>query len=171
MADEAKTKDTAPAADPRSGKLSIGMDELQALIAASVSQAVTASSKIIAEAMLESRKPYISPADVENQKRMRESTRESQERILAQIAADQDTCPHKQGSNSLSEFQSQLGSFVLHQLDTGVVVGICTNCQKKIWSNSNDPSELKWFREKQANRISRAGQRVFRNPEKAQAAR
>lgn len=153
----------------RSGKLTIGMDELQALITAAVAQSVKQSSQVIAEAMLEARKPYVPPGQIENDKRMKDSTREIQERIKRQLAAEQDVCAHLQGSNSLSEFQGQLGSFVLHQLDTGVVIGICTNCQKQIWSNN--PEHARYFGKKQANRMSRAGQRVFLDPLKAQAAR
>jgi hypothetical protein len=155
----------------KSGKLSIGMDELQALISASVSQAVEQSSKVIAQALVDSRKPYVDPKHEENERIMRAQNHDIQERIKREIEASRDTCPHLQGSNALSEFQGQLGSFILHQLDTGVVVGICTNCQKQIWSNSKDPEELKWFNKKQANRMSRAGQRVFLDPVKAQAAR
>jgi hypothetical protein len=153
----------------QSGKISIGMDELQALISASVSQAVEASSKVIAAALVESRKPYVDPRAEANDKVMREQMREVHNRINAEIEASRDQCAHLQGSNALSEFQGQLGSFVLHQLDTGVVVGICTNCQKQIWSNRKEDAE--WFRKKSANRMSRAGQRVFMNPTKAMEAR
>ena len=172
---EAIWKEPAPAVPEaakenlKSGKLSIGMDELQALIAASVSTAVEKSSQVIAAAMLEARKPYIAPTTLENERRMRESTREIHERIKRSLEADQASCEHLQGSNSLSEFQGQLGSFILHQLDTGVVVGICSNCQKQIWSN--EPADAPYFRRKSANRMSRAGQRVFMDPKKAQATR
>jgi hypothetical protein len=161
---------SAPAtASPKSGKLSIGMDELQALISASVSQAVEQSSKVIAEALIQSRKPYVDPKNEENDRRMRASNHEIQQRIKREIEASRDSCAHLQGSNALSEFQGMLGSFVLHQLDTGVVVGICTNCQKQIWSN--DPKDSEFFRRKSANRMSRAGQRFFLNPTEAMAAR
>lgn len=153
----------------KSGKLSIGMDELQALIAASVSQAVEQSSKVIAQALIDSRKPYVDPNKAENDRRFRESEREVQARIRAEIEASRDNCEHLQGSNALSEFQGQLGSFVLHQLDTGAVVGICTNCQKQIWSNVAE--DQKWFKRKSANRMSRAGQRFFMDPVKVMAAR
>jgi hypothetical protein len=153
----------------KSAKLSIGLEELQLLINNSVSQAVEASSKVIAQALIESRKPYVDPRTEENDKLMRESMREVQTRINAEIEASRDNCAHLQGSNALSEFQGQLGSFVLHQLDTGAVVGICTNCQKQIWSNRKEDAE--WFRKKSANRMSRAGQRVFMDPNKAMSAR
>jgi len=154
-------------------KITLGMDELKALIATSVAEAVAQSSsvagKVMAEAILEARKPYVDPRQVENDKMMREQMRESNERINREIEASRLSCAHLQGSNALSEFQGQLGSFVLHQLDTGVVVGICTNCQKQIWSNN--PEDQIWFTKKQANRMSRAGQRVFLDPLKAQKAR
>lgn len=165
-------KETVVAAkppDPKTGKLTIGMEELQALISASVSQAVEQSSKVIAQALVESRKPYVKPEDEENARRMRESSHEIQARIKREIEASRDNCAHLQGSNALSEFQGMLGSFVLHQLDTGVVVGICTNCQKQIWSN--DAKDSDFFRRKSANRMSRAGQRFFLDPSKAMAAR
>jgi hypothetical protein len=155
--------------EAKSGKLTIGMDELQALISASVSQAVEQSSKVIAQALVESRKPYVNPLHEENDRRLREANHEIQERIKREIEASRDNCAHLQGSNALSEFQGMLGSFVLHQLDTGVVVGICTNCQKQIWSN--EPKDSEFFRRKSANRMSRAGQRFFLDPSKAMSAR
>lgn len=160
----AKTEAKAPA-----GKLSIGMDELQALISASVSQAVEQSSKVIAQALVDSRKPYVDPRHAENERLFRANDKEVQERIRREIEASRDNCAHLQGSNALSEFQGQLGSFVLHQLDTGVVVGICTNCQKQIWSN--EPKDAEFFRKKSANRMSRSGQRFFIDPVKAMATR
>jgi hypothetical protein len=166
---EVKAEEKTEQNEARKGKMALSVDELQTIISASVSNALEQSSKIMANAILEARKPYVDPGREENERRQREQSREAYERIRAEIEASYKTCPHLQGSNALSEFQGQLGSFVLHQLDTGVIVGICTNCQKQIWSNN--PEDHEYFRRKQANRISRAGQRVFLNPVKAQAAR
>lgn len=156
-------------------QISLGVEDLQALIATSVSEAVKQAGKSFADAMLEARKPYIDPRVQQNEDTMRKSMREATERINLEIEASKETCPHVQGSNALSEFQGPMGSFVLHQLDTGVTVGICTNCQKVIWSNeewlSAHPDDRKWFQRKNANRMSRAGQRQFRDPTKAQACR
>jgi hypothetical protein len=163
--------DNEQVVEPKKKTLTLGLEELQALIAASVSEAVKQSGQTFANAILESRKPYVDPRVKENEDMMRDSFRIAQERMQAEIEASRAYCAHLQGSNALSEYQGQMGSFVLHQLDTGVVVGICTNCQKTIWSNSEDPEELKWFKHKNANRMSRAGQRVFRDPVKAMAAR
>lgn len=151
--------------------INLGIEELQAIISASVAQAVAQSSNVIAQALIESRKPYVNPLNKQNEDAMRDQMREVHDRIKREIEASRDGCAHLQGSNALSEFQGQMGSFVLHQLDTGVVVGICTNCQKTIWSNSSDPAEIKMFSRKNANRMSKAGQRVFLDPLKAQATR
>lgn len=163
----------------KSEKISLSTDELKDLITTAISSAITqsnqASAKVIADAMLEARKPYVDPRQEANEKAMRESMRMVQDRINKEIEASKNTCPHLQGSNALSEFQGQLGSFVLHQLDTGEVIGICTNCQKIIRSTNDGqdgrPNDSQWFNKKSANRLSRAGQRVFRDPTKAQLAR
>lgn len=154
-------------------KISLGLEDLAEIIKIAVSSAVgqqsESSAKIIADALIEARKPYKDPRTEANDEMMRKQGRETWERIQREIVASRETCAHLQGSNALSEFQGQLGSFVLHQLDTGVVVGICTNCQKQIWSNN--PEDHAWFSRKSANRMSRAGQRVFMDPLKAQQAR
>lgn len=164
---------------PKSEKISLSLDDLKDIvssaIASAVSQSQASSAKIIADAMLEARKPYVDPRQLENEKAMRESMRAVNERINREIELSKETCPHLQGSNALSEFQGQLGSFVLHQLDTGEVIGICTNCQKIIRSTNDGkegrPDDRQFFNKKSANRLSRAGQRVFRDPTKAQLAR
>lgn len=161
-----EVQEQAPQETKKTGKISLGIEELQALISASVSEAVEQSSKVIAQALIESRKPYVDPRQEQNQKMMQDQQRELHDRIKADIAASRENCAHLQGSNALSEFQGQLGSFVVHQSDTGVAFGICTNCQKVIWSNN--PADRQWFVRKQANRMSRAGQRVFMDHAKAQ---
>lgn len=156
-------------------KITVGATELQAIVAAAVAAALdkaqgaqVESAKIIAEALIEARKPYKDPNQEENQKRMREQMRETQERIRKNIEASRDACPHLQGSNPLSSFQGQSGSFVLHTLDTGEMIGICTNCLKVISSSNRD--DIKFFQKKNGNVPSAAGQRIFFDPLKVRAA-
>lgn len=162
-----KRGEVLPKADT-DGNVSLKMSELVALIGAAVDSAVTKSSQVIADALIEARKPYVDPRQQENERKMRDSMREVQDRINRQIAASKEFCPHVQGSNELSEVQGTLGSFVTHTLDTGEVIGICTNCQKII--RSTIPEDRKWFSKKNANRMSKAGQRNFLDPQKAQLA-
>ncbi len=166
---------------PRPESLTITKSELQQLIASAVAAAVGETSKRseqivsegmseLAKAIIEARKPYVDPRDVENEKAMRESMRKVNERMKAQIVASQETCPHLQGSSENSDFTGQLSSIVMHRLDSGVIVGICTNCQLQIFSNDPDVNVQKIFRQKSGNRMSSAGVRTFRDPNAAMSA-
>lgn len=149
-------------------KITLGLEELQQIISTAVREASKSTSETLAQAILEARKPYKDPAQEENDRVMRENMRETQERIRKEMSLSQDACPHKQGCNPLSEFQSPLSSFVTHTLDTSEVIGVCTNCGKIIRSTRQE--DLKFFRDKSANRRSSAGQRSFLDPMAAQRA-
>lgn len=170
---------SAPA--PATDSLTITKSELQQLIATAVAAATEASGKNaekivsegmseLAKAIIESRKPYVDPRQEENERAMRESMRKVNERMKAQIIASQETCPHLQGSSENSDFTGQLSSIVMHRLDSGVVVGICTNCQLQIFSDDKDVNVQKIFRQKSGNRMSSAGIRTFRDPNAAMSA-
>jgi hypothetical protein len=62
-----------------------------------------ASSDKLANALLESRKPYRDPKQEENEEFMREQAREQRRRESANLKAYQDNCPHLAGSNPLSD--------------------------------------------------------------------
>lgn len=155
------------------GSFSMTAADLKELVSSIVSsvtaQSGEASAKILAEAILESRKPYKDPLQEKNAEAMRLSDRELQKRLKQEVDASRDNCEHLQGSNALSEQKSDRGSFVLHQLDTGELIGICTNCQKEI--SSLRPEDKPFFKKQSGNRMSRAGQRMFTDPLKAQRAR
>jgi hypothetical protein len=161
--------------------ISLTKAELQSIVSSAVGAAVAAANEKsatifdqgmskLAEALIESKKPYVDPRQVENEKAMREQMRVVNERMKAQIYASQETCPHLQGSSELSDFSGQLSSIVLHRLDNGVVVGICTNCQKQIFSDDPNIEVQKIFRMKSGNRMSSAGIRNFVDPKAAMAA-
>lgn len=166
---------------PVSDTITITKSELQNLLREAVAAAVSETNKKseqivsngmseLAKAIIESRKPYVDPRQEENEKAMRESMRKVNERMKAQILASQSTCPHLQGSSENSDFTGQLSSIVMHRLDSGVVVGICTNCQLQIFSDDKDVNVQKIFRQKSGNRMSSAGIRTFRNPNEAMTA-
>jgi hypothetical protein len=138
---------------------------LAQLVAAAVSSATEQSAQIIAKALIESRKPYVDPKQEANEETFRQSTRELELRIRRSLKNEQASCPHMQGSNALSDYQGQLTSIVMHRLDTGLIIGICTNCQKHFYSDR--PDDQIWFRKKSGNRMSSAGQRVFMDPLRA----
>lgn len=166
MAKESKNDDLLEGSNPvRPEKMSFSIAELTALVTAAVEastvKSAEVSAKIIAEALRDAQKPYRDPKQDLNEEAFRTSTRELEQRIRRDLKASQETCPHKQGCNQLSEYQSQLSSFVTHQTDTGMVIGICTNCQK--WIFSDRLEDRKFFADKSANKMSKAGQRVFIN--------
>lgn len=167
-----------PNAGGRAPKISMTAEELQNIIQTSVSAAVeTALSKnqqgfeAIAEALLESRKPYKDPKQEANEEAFRKSTRELQERLRRNLKADQATCQHLQGSNSLSDFPSPHGltCIVHHYLDTGELIGLCANCNHLFRNTQGkDPEadqEYKiWMTKKSGCRPSASGRRFFANP-------
>ena|SRR5271154_7049636 len=119
-------------------------------------------------ALLEARKPYVSDAQKENEKSMRESMRAQRDRLMADIAASQQVCPHLQGSNALSDVSGDRTSIVQHRLDTGAVIGICTNCVRIF--KPGDADYLVQMRRKSGNRMSSAGIRTFLDPAAVQRA-
>ena len=159
---------SAPAAGPQ---INMGVQGIAALVKAAVEAATTKQSEMFIQAIAEMRKPINDPKQALrdlNDKAFQDTDREIQQRIRENMKVAQSNCPHKQGCNPLSEFQSPLSSFVTHVLDTGLVWGICTYCQKQIYSDR--PEDYKFFMDKSANRRSQAGQRQFRDQAKAQKA-
>src|SRR5579875_3449487 len=120
--------------------LTLSAKDLQALINSAVTAAVTKATeaaaqgnietfKMLADAIIESRKPYVDPNKVKNEELMREQMREQRRRLEESLKRDQARCQHLQGSHELSDFPSPHGltSIVHHYLDTGEQIGICTN--------------------------------------------
>lgn len=122
-------------------------------------------ARMLADALVESKKPYSDPRQKENDEMFRQSSRETQERMRKQVMADQATCTHLQGSNPLSDFPSPHGltSIVMHDLGDGTVFGVCTNCLRQFWPSDADYGT--WMRKKSGNRISAAGRRWARMPQ------
>ena len=150
-------------------KIGLSMADLQAIITTAVKAATESSNdklsaayEQLAGAILEARKPYVDPRTTQNEETMRKQMREQRERLNRQLALDRENCPHMQGSNGLSEKQGDAGAFLLHRLDTGEIIGICTNCQKVI--RSSVAADRQFFKQKSGNRMSSAGIRFFENP-------
>lgn len=157
--EETQSKQDAP-------KSSISIEELQAVVNAAVSAALqqtNASGKDIAQALLDARKPYVNPRDKANEDSMRLSMREQAKLTKAQVEQDQELCPHKKGANALSSrMDNQDSSWVKHILDTGEVIGICTNCTKVV--SSLNPADIHHFQDRGTNITSMAGRRTFADP-------
>jgi uncharacterized protein with PIN domain len=133
-------------------------DLLRTVISQTQEQAST-QTKALVEAILESRKPYIDPKREENEKRWRAQMRKQREMMDANLKADQNRCEHIMGSNALSEYPDlhNRSSIIKHVLDTGEIIGMCTNCNKVWWPGDADYyTEL---RRHTTNKMSSAGRR------------
>ena len=145
-------------------RISMTASELKQMLANSQIEA----AKLIADALKESRKPFVDERQKENDELFRQGARQQEERRRAAVQADQATCTHLQGSNPLSEKTGDLTSWSWHRYDDGVIRGICTNCQRLITPEDHD--YVYEFRRKSGNRISSAGLRMNLVPMVAQTA-
>ena len=150
----------------------MGVNEIIALVTSAVqasekrsSDATADALKALAEAIKDSRKPYIDPRSEFNDKMMRDQMREVNERMAKNIKASQAACQHLQGSNENSDFTGQLTSIVKHYTDAGVQWGICTNCLRQFWPGQHD--YVVQMNRKSGNRTSMAGRRYFADPQAA----
>ena len=153
--------------------MTLGLEELQAIVSAAVKEAVSASQNNnanIAEALKDARKPYIDPKTIANDKSARRSmiAAKKQEKERTDFYQNK-VCPHTMGSSPNSARSLPDSSFAIHVLDTGEVIGVCTNCQKTISSLNQD--DLRYFAIKGGNIRSAAGVRFFADPLRAQRAR
>lgn len=164
------TQETAPSEQ----KISLTYDELKQLLNEAKAEQETASPndltstlKPLIEAIIESRKPYVSEESKKNDEAFRKAAREAAQATKRNLKLIQDGCPHVKGLGGTEPGSSS--SFWIHRLDTGETVGICSYCQKVI--SSLNPADQIFFRKAGNNSPSSAGQRQFFDPLKAQTAR
>jgi hypothetical protein len=154
-------------------KSSVSLDELQSIINAAVTAALqtqAANTTQLAEAIRDSKTPYVDPKQKANNESMRRSMIEAKKQEKERTEFFQNkVCPHTMGSSPNSARSLPDSSFAVHTLDTGEIIGVCTNCQKVISSQVQD--DIQWFAKKGGNIRSSAGQRTFMDPLRAQRAR
>jgi hypothetical protein len=128
------------------------------------------SNETLAHAILEARKPYIDPRKEIDEENARIQAREQMRRQKEDQKYSQSVCPHVAGSNALSELPDTAGrtSIVWHRFDVGDELGICTNCTRIFTPTDTDYAQ--WRMKKSYNRMSRSGDRQFRDPIAAQKA-
>jgi hypothetical protein len=153
----------AASTDPAYAEPKLSMNDLSAL-AVALAQAMKSASKeqaeVLANAFAESRKPFVDPKQEENTRTMREQMREQARQIRLGKIAEQDSCPHLQGSSPMSsETRGNKSSFCLLRLPTNEIIGVCSNCQKVI--SNRHPKHLVYFKKKGGNELASSGQREF----------
>lgn len=154
--------EAVPASEAGGETVTLTLAELQKLINSSKGDSIENLARVLADALIESKKPYVDPLQKQNEAAMRQSMRDQAARHKAAVEASQEICPHLQGCNALSEFPGQLTSIVQHRLDTGEIIGLCTNCQRIF--RVGDPDYATQMRRKSGNKLSAAGQRFFIDP-------
>lgn len=146
-----------------SDRVSMSVAELAALIGRLTQEAneraaaqIASSNESLANALLESRKPYVDPRVAENDRLFREQTKEQERRKRAAIEASQKWCEHRAGSLGDVADPGHRTSIVWHQNDIHSIVGICTICQRQF--HEGDEDYMKWRGQKSFNKMSRSGQ-------------
>lgn len=152
-------------ADPNAS-ISISTNQLMELfkqMSASTTQSSESMAKILADAVLEARKPYIDPRKEIDEENARLQAREQSRQQKEALEYSQSVCPHIAGSNQLSELPDTAGrtSIVWHRFDVGDELGVCTNCTRIF--KPSDPDYVQWRTKKSYNRMSRSGDRQFRD--------
>lgn len=147
MSEEKAPKNVAPLID----------QDALAKILESTSANTAASIKELVAALLAGPQP--DPKALANAETIRKSDEQVRLREKANLEAAQRNCKHMQGSHPLSEIPGLLTSIVHHRLDTGEVMGICTNCGR-IWRVS-DSDYIEWMTKKSGNKMSEAGRRFI----------
>lgn len=100
------------------------------------------NQKLLAEALLESRKPYVDPAVLE-QKRIAAEERKEQVRItLLQRSETKRQCPHKR-TNSDGTFGDKL-NIKWQEHSNGIVKGVCGTCFSEF--DTREPKDLAFLR-------------------------
>lgn len=154
-----------------SAPVTLTMEQLQQLLAAASQNAQNSQpdSKFeqLVGAIIESRKPYVDPRQVENDKSFQEGIRQQEVDKRRMVQDSQNNCPHEKGANGNRSFGES--AFWMLRLDTGETIGICSQCGKEI--SSLYPEHLVFFRKRGDNLPAAAGQRQFLDPLKAMTAR
>ena len=139
------------------------IESLLGVIASMQKQQADANDKL-ANALLESRKPYEDPNKKVNDDLFRKQFEETARRQEQNQKYSQSVCEHIAGCNPLGDTKDLYGrtSIVWHIGDVGQDVGICTVCQR-IW-HEGDPDFSQWRTKKSINVQSASGRRTVYNP-------
>jgi hypothetical protein len=148
--------------------ITLTSEQLQNLLAAaSAPKEDNGKFEQLVHAIIESRKPYVDPRTEANEEEFRRSSREQEKNKQIAKANAEAFCPHEKGSTGNRSYGES--AFWILRLDTGLTIGVCSQCGKVI--NSLNPDHTVFFRKRGDNLPGQAGQgRVFLDPIKAMTA-
>jgi hypothetical protein len=110
------------------------------------------------QALKDVRKPYKSEADLENEKRQREQSKQQERIKRLNIEAEQADCTHMAGHYPGSRERDET-AIVWHEVHSHFWIGICTACNRKFWPN--DPDYRYWRNKRSYNTQSESGDRMI----------
>lgn len=135
----------------------LSVSDMMALLTTAIQQSNAGQQENMLNALSELRKPYENPGEKALQEQMRIAHRALMAKQEAGEKASQEACPHFQGCSEHSDRAGDQTSIIKHRLDSGEVIGICTNCQRVF--RQTDEDYRKQMGRKSGNQMSQAGQR------------
>ena len=100
------------------------------------------NQKLLAEALLESRKPYVDPAVLEQKRQAGEEKRKQVAITILQRTETKKQCLHRRTNND-GTFGEKL-NIKWQEHSGGIVLGVCGTCFSQF--DSRNPEDLKWLR-------------------------
>jgi hypothetical protein len=134
MAEDRVIKTSVPAP-------ALSTDQLLALLVEAQRENAT-NNKLLAEALLESRKPYVDPAVLEQKRQALEEKRKQVAITMLQRTETKRQCLHRRTNND-GTFGEKL-NIKWQEHSGGIVLGVCGTCFSQFDSRNAD--DLKWLR-------------------------
>lgn len=100
------------------------------------------NQKLLAEALLESRKPYVDPAVLEQKRMALEEKRKQVAITMLQRTETKKQCLHRRTNND-GTFGDKL-NIKWQEHSGGIILGVCGTCFSPF--DSRNPEDLKWLR-------------------------
>lgn len=119
----------------------LSTDQLLAMLVQAQQDNAT-NNKLLAEALLESRKPYVDPAVLEQKRMAGEEKRKQVAITILQRTETKRQCPHRRTNND-GTFGEKL-NIKWQEHSGGIVLGVCGTCFSQF--DSRVPDDLKWLR-------------------------
>jgi hypothetical protein len=117
-----------------------------------------ASNKALAEALLESRKPYIDPKVLAEREQMRKDRKALVDQTMRDRRLAKQMCPHINEGGKLN--------IKWHQHSNGIILGVCGSCKSEFDATRNREDALLFRQDpKAAKNMARAGEHARRGVE------
>lgn len=122
------------------------------------SRETAASNRALAEALLESRKPYVDPKVIAEREQQRKDRKMLVDQTMRERQAAKKMCPHINEGGKLN--------IKWHQHSNGIILGVCGSCKSEFDATRNREDALLFRQDpKAARNMARAGEHARRGAE------